>query len=56
MKKKELEAYVAQLKAEVETMRKHWRPVPITHPWQPKNPQCMLCDEPRDAVRHQVEG
>lgn len=44
---------VAQLKAEVAAMHKHWRPVPIAHPWQPKNAQCSLCDEPRDAPRHQ---
>jgi len=44
-----------QLGAEVENMRANWRPVPITHEWQPRNPQCALCDEPRDAARHQVE-
>jgi hypothetical protein len=46
---------VHALTAEVEQMRKHWRPVPITHEWQPKNPQCALCDEPRDAARHRVD-
>jgi len=40
------------LRAEVEQMRTHWRPVPITHEWQPRNPQCALCDEPRDSQRH----
>lgn len=42
-----------KLTEEVETMRAHWRPVPITHEWQPRNPQCALCDEPRDSARHQ---
>lgn len=45
---------VHALTAEVEQMRKHWRPVPITHEWQPKNPQCMFCDDPRESARHQV--
>jgi hypothetical protein len=45
----------ATLAKEVEQMKAHWRPVPITHEWQPKNPQCMLCDEPRDAARHRVD-
>lgn len=43
-----------KLTEEVETMRANWRPVPITHEWQPRNPQCALCDEPRDSARHQV--
>jgi SMC interacting uncharacterized protein involved in chromosome segregation len=42
------------LRAEVEQMRQHWRPVPITHEWTPRDPQCALCDEPRDALRHQM--
>lgn len=46
-------ARLRDLTAEVEKMRAHWRPVPMTHPWQPRNPQCALCDEPRDAPRHQ---
>jgi hypothetical protein len=45
-------ADVRQLAAELEVIRKNWRPVPITHPWQPRNPQCALCDEPRDSMRH----
>lgn len=44
---------VRKLRAELEAIRKDWRPVPMTHPWQPRNPQCALCDEPRDAPRHQ---
>jgi hypothetical protein len=56
--RQELEKATADLRTlgrEVEQMRKHWRPVPITHEWQPKNPQCALCDEPRDAARHRVD-
>jgi hypothetical protein len=49
------ERRLADLKREVDTMREHWRPVPMTHAWQPRNPQCALCDEPRDAARHQVD-
>lgn len=45
-------ADIANLKRQLEDMRKHWRPVPITHQWQPRNPQCALCDESRDSPRH----
>jgi septal ring factor EnvC (AmiA/AmiB activator) len=41
-----------KLAEEAEQMRTHWRPVPITHEWIPRNPQCALCDEPRDSARH----
>lgn len=44
-----------KLAEETEQMRTHWRPVPITHDWTPRNPQCALCDEPRAAGRHQVD-
>jgi chromosome segregation ATPase len=37
---------------EIDNLRTNWRPVPITHEWQPRNPQCALCDDPRDSVRH----
>lgn len=47
---------VTQLKAELAGIKEHWRPVPMIHEWQPLNPQCALCDEPRDAFRHQVGG
>lgn len=50
-----LAAEVAMLKRRVEDMRANWAPVPIAHEWQPKNPQCMFCDEPREAARHQVQ-
>lgn len=48
-----LSAEVARLRAEVENMRRHWRPTPISHPWTPRDSQCALCDEPRDAERHE---
>jgi hypothetical protein len=44
---------VARLQARIDDMTRHWRPVPIAHEWQPTNPECMFCDEPRDAARHQ---
>lgn len=47
-----LKAEIGKLNDEIEVYRKNWRPVPITHPWQPRNPQCALCDEPRDSPRH----
>jgi hypothetical protein len=47
-----LRAEVAQLTAEVEMLRKHWRPIPIPHPWQPRNRQCALCDDGEDSPRH----
>jgi hypothetical protein len=43
------------LTAEVEQMREHWRPVPLVHEWEPLDPRCALCDEPRSAARHQVD-
>lgn len=46
------EADIRRLTAEVEQMKANWRPVPITHEWTPRDPQCALCDEPRDALRH----
>ena len=48
-----LRAQVRGLGQEIETMKTHWRPVPIVHEWQPRNPHCIYCDEPREAVRHQ---
>jgi hypothetical protein len=47
------QAEAARLAKEVEHLKTHWRPVPMTHEWQPRNPQCALCDDPRDAPRHQ---
>jgi hypothetical protein len=47
---------VQDLTDAVEQMKAHWRPVPITHQWQPKNPQCMFCDDPRESARHQVDA
>jgi hypothetical protein len=47
---------VEKLKAEVEHLKTHWRPVPMTHEWQPRNPQCALCDDPRDSARHVTDG
>lgn len=57
--KKEIELNMVRgdcrkLGGEVDHLREHWRPVPMTHEWQPRNPQCALCDDPRDSVRHQV--
>lgn len=43
-----------KLAEEVAHLKANWRPVPMTHEWQPRNPQCALCDDPRDSVRHQV--
>jgi len=51
-----LAADVARLKAEVETMRENWRPVPIAHQWVPRDPQCALCDDVRDHPRHQGQA
>lgn len=45
-------AEVRKLAAELEVIRKNWRPVPMTHTWEPRNPQCALCDDTRDAPRH----
>lgn len=45
-------ATVTTLTAQIKNMEANWRPVPIAHEWQPRNPQCALCDEPRDAARH----
>lgn len=45
----------SQQAEEIKSLHANWRPVPITHEWQPRNPQCALCDEPRDSARHQAE-
>jgi hypothetical protein len=45
-----------RLAKEVEYVKANYRPVPITHEWQPRNPQCALCDDPRDSSRHQLEA
>lgn len=45
---------IGRLQAEVAEMRRTWRPIPIAHEWQPRDPQCALCDEPRDAERHRA--
>jgi septal ring factor EnvC (AmiA/AmiB activator) len=50
----ELSEQVRCLTKEVENMRANWRPVPITHEWQPVNPRCALCDEHRDSPRHHL--
>lgn len=47
------ERQLRELQRAIDEMRKNWRPVPITHPWQPRDPQCSLCDEPKDSPRHQ---
>ena len=44
---------ISRAETTIADMREHWRPVPIVHEWQPRNPQCLYCDEPREAVRHQ---
>jgi hypothetical protein len=49
------EAETRKLAEEVKHLKTHWRPVPMTHEWTPRNPQCALCDEPRDSPRHLVE-
>lgn len=38
--------------AEVDMMRRLWRPVPIKHAWEPRDSRCALCDESRDSSRH----
>jgi hypothetical protein len=49
-----LTAENAQMQTAMAQMREHWRPVPLAHEWEPRNYQCALCDEPRDAPRHRV--
>lgn len=44
-----------KLADEVAHLKANWRPVPMTHEWQPRNPQCALCDDPRDSARHRTE-
>lgn len=47
---------IKALDEQIDNFKTNWRPVPMVHEWQPVNPQCALCDEPRDAARHQVGG
>lgn len=49
-----LECQLAELRREVEDKRKNWAPIPIAHPWTPRDPHCVLCDDPREAPRHNV--
>ena len=46
------EARTRLVEADVEMMRKHWRPVPLAHVWEPRDYRCSLCDDPRDSPRH----
>jgi hypothetical protein len=41
-----------QRAAEIEDMKKTWRPIPISHQWEPQDGRCALCDDPRDHERH----
>lgn len=52
----EREVEVRRLAKEVKHLRANWRPVPMVHEWQPRNPQCALCDDPRDSARHVTDG
>jgi hypothetical protein len=40
------------LRQELTTMRNTWRPIPIVHPWEPRDPRCALCDDPRESQKH----
>lgn len=50
----QLNAELAELRRELEDKRKNWAPIPIAHPWTPRDPHCVLCDDPREAPRHNV--
>jgi hypothetical protein len=45
-----IEAY--ELRREVEDKRKNWAPIKIAHPYTPRDPGCMFCDDPQDDLRH----
>jgi hypothetical protein len=45
-------ARIAELEAELESMRKSWRPIPISHQWEPRDGRCRFCDDPRGHERH----
>jgi len=47
-----LSAQLAELKREVEDKRKNWAPIKIAHPYTPRDPGCMLCDDPAEDPRH----
>lgn len=49
---KQLDTAVQGLRNQVETMKRHWRPVPLAHEWEPRDQRCALCDDPRDSPRH----
>jgi hypothetical protein len=41
-----------ELRREVEDKRKNWAPIKIAHPYAPRDPGCMLCDDPPEDPRH----
>jgi hypothetical protein len=44
-----------ELRREVEDKRKNWAPIKIAHPYTPRDPGCMFCDDPPEDPRH-AEG
>jgi hypothetical protein len=49
-----LTGQVERLTKEVETMREHWRPIPIPHTYVPRDAACALCDDAPSHPRHQA--
>jgi hypothetical protein len=47
-----LRGEVELLRREVEDKRKNWAPIKIAHPYTPRDPGCMFCDDPQDDPRH----
>lgn len=45
-----------QLEHRIAKMQESWRPIPIPHEWHPRDPRCVLCDDPRDAPRHHIDS
>jgi hypothetical protein len=43
---------VGLLQREIDDMKRTWRPVPISHQWEPRDGRCALCDDHRDHERH----
>lgn len=41
-----------KVRTEIEDMRKSWRPIPISHQWEPRDGRCALCDDHREHERH----
>jgi acyl-CoA reductase-like NAD-dependent aldehyde dehydrogenase len=46
------EGQVADLTRTIGDMKQPWRPIPVSHQWEPRDGRCRFCDDPRGHARH----